>query len=106
MTSDSQFQAMASATLSQLYDALEPAYESGALEELEMETGLLTIATASGKTWLVSAHSPSRQLWLASPISGGLHFTPAQGQWVLAGGETLDAVLTRELHAHNIAIAS
>lgn len=99
MLSDTAFQSLAHTTLARLHDALDGAYESGALEDLELEQGLLTIVTATGKSFIVSAHGPSKQIWLASPISGGLHFSwdAAAAQWVLANGTTLHDTLRTEL---------
>jgi frataxin len=99
MMSESEFQAASADQLTQLYDALEPAYEAQTIEDLEMEAGLLTIVSATGKSWIVSAHAPSRQIWLASPVSGGLHFSfdGASQQWKLANGIELGAMLLDEL---------
>ena len=97
MLSESQFHRLSRDTLAALHDALEPAYNSGALEELELETGLLTVVTGAGKTFIASAHAPSKQLWLASPVSGGLHFRWDGQEWILGTGETLRDILGREL---------
>lgn len=96
MLTESQFQSLTATTLARLHDALEPAYDSGALEELDLQTGILTIITESGKTFVVSAHGPSKEMWLASPLSGGLHFIWDGSQWS-KNGETLDFVLSRDL---------
>jgi iron donor protein CyaY len=105
MLSETQFQSLASVTLTRLHDVLDAAYESGALEELELEPGLLTIITETGKTFIVSAHAPSQQIWLASPISGGLHFPWNGTAWVLASGDTLETILTRELATQQVSTA-
>lgn len=97
MLSDSQFLTLSRDTLARLHDALEPGYDAGDLDELEMEAGLLTIVTKLGQTFIVSAHAPSHQVWLASPVSGGLHFRWSGENWILGTGETLDEVIGREL---------
>ena len=97
MLTDSQFFTLGRDTLTRLHDALEPSYDSGTLEELELEAGLLTIVTQAGQSFIVSAHAPSQQIWLASPISGGLHFRWSGESWILGTGETIEEVLAREL---------
>ena len=97
MQSETEFHIHADAGLYALFEALEPAYEAGALETLELENGVLTIETAEGKHMVVSKHAPSRQLWLASPISGGLHFSYGNTRWLLADGRELHAVLSADL---------
>ena len=34
----------------------------------------LQITLLSGQTWLLNRHIPSREIWLSSPIQGGIHF--------------------------------
>ena len=97
MLSETQYHQHADATLQQFIDALEPAYESGQFEELELMQGVLTIATASGKQFVISKHAPSQQLWLASPFSGGLHFSLSNHAWQLADGRTLHTILAQDL---------
>jgi frataxin len=76
--------------------ALEPHDESGVIE-VECQAGILTIGLRSGKQIVVSKHAASREIWLASPLAGGLHFSHAGGAWALADGRTLGAVLAAEL---------
>lgn len=97
MLTDSQFLTLSRDTLARLHDALEPSYDASELDELEMEAGLLTIVTKLGQTFIISAHAPSHQIWLASPVSGGLHFRWSGDSWILGTGETLNEVIGREL---------
>jgi iron donor protein CyaY len=99
MTSESEFHRFADATLDALFDQLESAYESGSLEDLELQEGVLTIQTQLGQTFVISKHTASGQIWLASPISGGLHFSyeSESGEWLLPDGTPLTARLTQEL---------
>lgn len=99
MLSEAHFHAIADATLLHLFDRLEDAFERGDFEELDINNGILTIETVSGKTFIVSKHAPSCQLWLASPISGGHHFTynESEQSWELPNGETLKTLLAAEL---------
>lgn len=98
MTSETEFHRYADATLSALFDQLESAYESGSIDDLELQDGVLTIKTANEVTFVVSKHAASGQIWLASPLSGGLHFSYTDnGEWKLADGTPLTERLTHEL---------
>lgn len=99
MSTETEFHRYADATLSALFDQLESAYESGSLEDLELQDGVLTITTEGGKIFVVSKHAASGQIWLASPLTGGLHFSyeDSSGEWILADGTLLTARLTQEL---------
>lgn len=101
MLDDVHFLAITGATLMHIHDQLEQAYDRGDLEDLDYDesTGILTITTPDNTTFLLSRHGPSGQLWLASPVSGGLHFEYNQQEqsWVLPDGRTLKAILAQEL---------
>jgi frataxin len=99
MIDETHFNAIANATLIHCFDQLEDAYERGDIEELELESGVLAITTSEGKQFVVSKHAPSRQIWLASPLSGGLHFNYSQTdqRWALPDGSTLYEILRRDL---------
>lgn len=102
MLTAATFDPLARSTLTALQDRLDAAYESGALEELELEAGVLTIMTATGKSFIVSAHGPSMEIWLASPLSGGLHFRWNGNAWALPDGALLDDVLARDLQSQGV----
>lgn len=97
---ESIFLARADAALRALADALETHDAAGALEA-DLTDGVLTIELPGGQRIVVSRHAPSGQLWLASPLSGGLRFSPRAGGkiWTLADGRTLSGVLSEELQA-------
>jgi frataxin len=99
MLDESTFETIAGATLMHCHDQLEEAYGRGEIDELELQEGVLTIRTGTGATLIVSRHAPSRQVWLASPLSGGLHFSyaPQEQCWRLADGRTLYGVLREDL---------
>jgi len=97
MINETEFHRLANNTLQTLSDALEKADETSLLT-LEMENSIITIELQDGRQFIISKHTPSRQLWLSSPVSGGLHFScNAEGQWILADGRTLGGVLSKEL---------
>jgi CyaY protein len=93
---ESDFHRLADTWLTTAADVLEEADANGLLE-VECQNGALTLILPSKKTLLVSKHTPTRQLWLASPISGGLHFIYNGSQWILQDGRTLENVLSQEL---------
>ncbi|MFO1242143.1 MAG: iron donor protein CyaY [Rickettsiales bacterium] len=95
---ESEFEQLAGTYLEHLFETLEEQDEGGILD-IDYEAGSLTITLKNGKTFLVSKHAPTRQLWLSSPISGGLHFMPADGgkDWKLKDGRRLSIVLAEEL---------
>jgi iron donor protein CyaY len=99
MIDEHKFQTIANATLMHFFDQLEDAFERGDFEELDLNEGILKIETRSSHVFLLSKHSPSCQLWLASPISGGLHFDyhESEEQWLLRDGTTLKQRLSDEL---------
>ena len=95
---ESEFHSVANDWLTRASDVLEEADQKGLLEA-ELEDGALAIVLPSGKQLLISKHSPMRQWWLASPVSGGLHFSyDAQAKkWCLPDGRVLNDVLAQEL---------
>lgn len=101
MLDEHHFHAIANATLMHIADRLDEAYEDGTLDELDHDegAGILTIITAQNTTFVLSKHGPSRQLWLASPISGGLHFDYDQNEqtWLLPDARPLKSVLSADL---------
>ena len=105
---DTEFHTLATAILSRIADRLEAAYEAGDLDDLALEAGVLTIKTASGQTFIVSKHEPSQQIWLASPFSGGLHFSydASKQQFQLSHGATLDDTLGSDLARCGVAMSS
>ena len=100
MQEESDFHRHADAMLAHLYSQLEAGYERGDYEELDLTIGILKITTRAGLHFIINKHTASRQIWLASPISGGKHFAQANdGAWRLADGGELGDYIRRELGA-------
>jgi iron donor protein CyaY len=99
MLTESQFHQHADATLTQLFEQLEEAFERHALEDLELSGGILTITLADNRTFIVNKHAASGELWLASPISGGHHFVydESSATWMNVQGNSLLILLAQEL---------
>lgn len=100
------YHTIAGATLEHCFSQLEEAYESGSLDELELESGILTIKTPSGRTFLLSKHAPSHELWYASPIGGGLHFrfSETTRTWNLSNGTELYECIRAELSQEGVKV--
>jgi iron donor protein CyaY len=94
---ESQFHRIADATLNHMLDVLESYDEDGAID-VEFQGGILTIALSDGQHVIISKHIPMRQLWLSSPVSGGLHFLYGSGIWQLVDGRKLYDIVARELN--------
>ena len=93
-----EFNHVANATLSAMLDVLEPQDEAGLLE-VEFQAGVMTITLADHRQFIVNKHAPTKQLWLSSPVSGGLHFSydPENSEWGLPDGRLLGQILASEL---------
>lgn len=95
MLDEREFHRRADKTLEALAERIEAADTAGVLDA-ELVNGVLTIDLPGGKHYLVSKHAPSRQLWVASPLSGGLHFAYTDAGW-LVNGSILEALIKSEL---------
>lgn len=93
---ETAYNRLADEELDRIEAALEPAYASGALDELERDGSVLTIQPKGAPALIVSKHGPSRQIWLASSRLGGLHFTYNQS-WKLADGRELLATIKSQI---------
>ena len=98
MMTETQYHQLADKTLEAIAAALESADESGDIE-VDLEGAVLTIGLPSSKQYLVSKHAPSQQLWVSSPVSGGLHFSydKVTDSWHLPDGRHLHSLMATEL---------
>lgn len=92
---ESRFHLLADKSLDALLATLETADEKGLLE-VEYADGVMTIMLSSGQQYIVNKHTASKQIWLSSPVSGGLHFS-YDDDWKLPDGRALKNVLLAEL---------
>lgn len=97
---ENDFQKLAQKTLDAIADNLDGLDEAGAIE-LEYSNGIINITTNSNKQFIINKHAPSGQIWLSSPVSGGLHFSYNQssGKWLLGDGRELKSMLENELES-------
>jgi frataxin len=99
MFSETEFHQFADKTLALLLEIFELADGEGALEP-ELEASGLSVQLPAGKSYLISKHAASKQLWVASPVSGGLHFVHQEdGSWRLKDGRELTAFVREEIAA-------
>ena len=88
-------------TFQHLLDCLEE--QLGDESEIEVQETSLQITLSSGKTWLLNRHAPRQEIWLSSPITGGIHFRfdPKQKKWISTrpSQDELFSMLEQELSA-------
>ncbi|MEI7669577.1 MAG: iron donor protein CyaY [Pseudomonadota bacterium] len=96
--SETTYTSLVDATLNMLYGMLESLDENDILE-IEQMSGMLTIEFPSGKQFVLNRQLPTRQIWLSSPLSGGLRFdyNESEKAWLLNDGRRLDTQLKAEI---------
>lgn len=94
---ETDFHLLADRTLARILERVEAADARGDID-IELQDGVLSITLPSGRGYVLNKHAPTRQIWLSSPISGGLHFNREGDRWVARDGRELEALLEEELH--------
>ena len=96
---ETEFHSAADLALNRIFTALEEADESAALpiEDVDLQGGIITLKLENGKTYIINKHTAMRQVWVSSPISGGLHFRWEAERWIVLDGRELMALLSNEL---------
>ncbi|MCK5545794.1 MAG: iron donor protein CyaY [Rhodospirillaceae bacterium] len=85
------FEIMVEKTIESLFEAIMR--EIGDMAEVDLEGGILNVELDDGRVFIINKHSPNRQIWLSSPLSGAHHFSFNEG----AGDEGAGAwVSTRD----------
>lgn len=69
----SAFETAADALLAVLLAKIEAALD-GTDADVELRGGILTVEFEDGRQFVVNKHSPTRQIWTASPIGGAAHY--------------------------------
>lgn len=94
---ESEFHEHADRFLEELFEQLESQDAEGQLD-IDLQEGVMTIEVNS-REFVISKHAPSIQVWLSSPLSGGLHFDPTDAgrDWKLKDGRRLSVILGEEL---------
>ena len=75
------FETLAQQTIESLFEATER--QLGDVAEVDLEGGILNVELDDGRVYIINKHSPNRQIWLSSPLSGAHHFSFDQngGVW-------------------------
>ncbi len=86
----------------QTLKGLEAAIEDQLDVDVEYRGGILTVELDDGRQYVINKHTPNRQIWLSSPVSGAAHFDYDQtsGRWKSSRGDAiLHDLLAGELKA-------
>ena len=96
--SESDFHRQADIMLASLAHAIEVADEAGTLD-VDLAGGILTIELPNKKHYIINKHALNKQIWVASTISGGLHFDydAVQQRWQLPDGRILEQLIASDL---------
>lgn len=100
MLEESEFYQKADALLERLANEIE-LKDNEMLIDIDLNQGVLTLKLDSGHEYVVSKHAASKQVWLSSPISGGLHYdyNPENDGWeLIKDGSRISELLSEELY--------
>lgn len=77
-----EFRHQVKETLQFLEERLEQQLDHQA--DIDVHEESLQITHSSGQIWLLNRHTPSQEIWLSSPVQGGLHFgwCSQRQQWI------------------------
>ncbi|PHJ20930.1 iron donor protein [Cystoisospora suis] len=103
-SADVEYQRAADALLKNLFIQVEQSNLEG-LDDIDYQEGVLKITCEGGETIVLNKHYASKQIWYASPISGGDYFEysaesssgDAKTWKSLRSGRSLEEALLREL---------
>jgi CyaY protein len=98
---DSEFIALADATLERIGNALDDALAASDVDgDWSLNDGILEAEWEDGSKLIVNRHVPNREIWVAAR-SGGFHFRPRDGGWHdTRSGEELGAAIARLVKEH------
>jgi iron donor protein CyaY len=95
MSSDTPFDSQADAMLERIAQAIETRHPGF---DYDLEGGILTVTLPGGRQAVINRQSVMREIWLASPGTGGHHFRLDGESWVSTrdATRTLPALLSDE----------
>lgn len=67
--------------LAQLLEFLEGLEEAHEIS-VELESGVMSVAMPDDREYVINKHTPSRQIWVASPYSGAGYFEFREEDWL------------------------
>ncbi len=100
MLEESDFHEKADALLERIANEIEEKDEE-MLIDADLNQGVLTLELDSGHEYVISKHEPSKQVWLSSPLSGGLHYDyndEIDGWELTKDGTRISELLSEELY--------
>jgi frataxin len=78
---ESFYHELADKELAKLLEFAELLEESSNLEA-ELDSGVLTLTMPNKRQFVINKHTPSRQIWVSSPVSGAGYFEYEEGKWL------------------------
>ena len=77
---ESAFESLADRVLAKLQGQIEDLLDDA---DVDLRGGILTVELEDGREYVINRHTPNRQIWLSSPLSGAAHFAhdAATGKW-------------------------
>jgi frataxin len=96
---ESRFTAAADEFLSRAAELIDDAL--GDVIDTELHSGILTLSLETGGQYVINKHTPNRQIWMSSPVSGASHYDLADGRWLSTRdpSKALPTILAAELNA-------
>lgn len=95
---DNEFITLANNTLASIAFAIEKADKEHVLEVDFMGENVV-IETPVGQ-YIINRHTPAKEIWIVSPISGPAHFAFSKTMWKSATDVELFKLLARELSSY------
>lgn len=95
---ETRFTTLVTQELAYLTDTLESADSEGLLD-IEYLDGVLTLQLEDGGTYVINKHTPTRQIWVSSPVSGASYYPydETTGEWRSVKGVALRELVQEEL---------
>ena len=106
MLNESQFNILVDSYLEMIANEIELKDED-MLIDVDLTPDMLTLELDSGQQYVISKNNAAKQLWLSSPISGGLHYNynEISNLWeLIKDGSRFDELLTKELYHYTSTI--
>lgn len=91
---DQDFTKIAEQKIEEIFLLIEDKDDNN-IVEADFLGDVLSIKTKLGE-FVINKHSASKQIWLASPISGPSHFSYKKNKWLNSKNINLDELLTAE----------
>jgi iron donor protein CyaY len=89
------FVQVASQTISTIIETIEN-YDPAGVMQIDIQGDIVTLSVFEDQKYVLNKHNASRQIWIASPISGPYHFSYLQNRWINSDGLLLVDLLERE----------